>query len=267
VIGILAVAACSYTPPAPITPTDGAVDADLPPTDTPPDTTAPSRVGAPVAEWHFDETGGMTIADSVPGAPLALTLNAAAVVNQGGGGLTFNARSSAISGVTPHVNSDAKASSAVTLEAWVTAANATQGASSYSLIAAISVSSMLRNIGLEQRAGFWVGRVRTSTTSTNGDPTIISSAPVDPTKPTHLVLVADGTSRILYVDGVPAQSAPSGGGAFTGWDPNYRIRIGDEDGANRAWLGTIWFLAFHDRALTANEVMTNFLAGHDCDSC
>jgi hypothetical protein len=265
---VLLLGACSYTAPTPITGDDAPSLPDTePPVDSPPDQPTSARVGTPIAEWHFDALAGTTIADAVPGSPLPLTLSAAPMVTQVSGGLQFDARTNAASAVTPHVNAKIKASNALTLEAWVTPANVTQGSTTYAVVATISVSSMLRNLGIEQRGANWTGRVRTSASSLNADPEVSAVAQVDITKPQHVVLVADATTRTLYVNGVPFETTPSGGGTMTSWDPNYRIRIGDESGANRAWLGTIWFLAIYDRALSMQEVVTNFDAGHDCVGC
>ncbi|MCW5800892.1 MAG: LamG domain-containing protein [Deltaproteobacteria bacterium] len=246
---------------------------DAPPVDTPGDTavpidmsTTPQRTGSPRALWRFDESAGVTAGDSVVGQPITLTLPSGAGVTWGGGGLRFDARTSAVSAPTPHVNRDVRLSNAVTLEAWVTPAVASQGANNYAVIASTSVSVMLRNIALEQRGAAWVGRVRTTATTGNAEPAIIATAPIDTAMPTHLVLVADATSRVLYVNGEPFTS-PGAEGVMSGWDPNYKLRIGDEDSADRHWLGTLWLLAIHDAALTADEVMQNYRAGHDCSGC
>ena len=251
--------ACTYTTPnAGLDPIDVAVDQPL---------DAGPRVGQPIAAYTFDETSGTTAADSVPGDALTLTFSGTSMITWQDGGVRLNARSTATSITRPHLNADIKTSGAASLEAWVMPANATQGESSYALIAASSVSIMLRNIALEQRGNTWAARARTSATNANGEPAIVANVPVSTTEPTHLVVVVDASTRVLYVNGVAFQSSPEGGGTMTTWDPNYKFRIGDEDGADRAWLGTLWLVAMYDRALTPGEVMTNYLARHDCVGC
>jgi hypothetical protein len=176
-------------------------------------------------------------------------------------------RASVLSAPQPHVDRDVRAAGAVTIEVWVTPANTTQGTASYANVLSSSVSIMLRNFGIEQRGDAWVGRLRTSATNVEGEPAIVAPGTVVTTAPTHLVLTGDAAHRTLYVNGVAVETMPSDGGTFTSWDPNYRIAVGDEVGANRAWLGTIWLLAIYDVALQPNEVMQNFSAGFDCTGC
>lgn len=262
---VILVVACKFTPPSALSdaPIDTPIDV---PIDTPIDMSTGGRTGNPSALWTFTETSGNTVGDSVPGNPITLTLSPTSMVTQAVGGLTFDARSTAVSAPTPHINAEVKSSGAVTLEAWVTPANDTQGGTSYSVIAAVSVSIMLRNIGLEQRGNTWAARARTGATTVNADPEIVRTA-VDLTKPTHLVVVADATKRVLYVNGLPYMSMPIGNGTMTSWDPNYKLRFGDEDSADRHWLGTLWLVAIYDEALSDADIMQNFLAGHDCSSC
>jgi hypothetical protein len=257
------VSACSFKDGLVPAMRDSAVDA---PIDVPPDAFVQLRAPGAVAMWTFRETGGTTLDDAIPGKPIPLMLSPTSMVTHLDGSLRIDARSTAVSSPTPHVNADAKKTGGVTLEAWVMPADATQGAAQYAVIASITVSVMLHNISLEQRGGIWAARVRTVATTTSGDP-VIPGPIVDTSKPTHLVLVADATQRVLYVNGTPYVSAPEDPGVLTNWDPNFKIRFFDEDSADRHWQGTVWLVAMYARALAPAEIMQNLLAGPDCFEC
>ena len=125
----------------------------------------------------------------------------------------------------------------------------------------VSYSALIGQVGDK-----WIGRSRSNQTSGDAMPEITATAPIVANKITHLVLVANASARILYVDGMPYSSSPSGAGTVD-WDEAYKLRLGDAITYDRQWLGTIWLLAIYDRALSAAEVKQNFDAKHDCTSC
>ena len=82
----------------------------------------------------------------------------------------------------------------------------------------------------------------------------------------HVVAVYDGGVQRLYVDGRlrrdladigPLTQAPF----VTAWDPSYRLLIGDEDLANRQFVGRVYLAALYARALSPAEVQQNLRAG------
>ncbi|HEU0030799.1 MAG TPA: LamG domain-containing protein [Kofleriaceae bacterium] len=257
----IASAGCKFEP-VPLA-GDGPVDV---PVDVPTEQPRPERIAGATALWQFRETAGPMVADAVMSNPVNLTVQAGSLVSFGDGAITFDARSQVDSATSPHVNTDVRSSNAVTFEAWVTPANNTQGAGTYTVIAGITATVLLRNVDLEQRGPVWAARVRTTGTTTNGDPIIAGTIPVDTTKPTHLAVVADGSRRVLYVNGTPFLSTPAGGGSMN-WDANYKVRLGDESGGDRHWQGKLWLLALYDQALDEAMIRQNYLAGYDCPDC
>ncbi len=157
-----------------------------------------------------------------------------------------------------HLNTDVQASGRVSLEAWVMTPtipqNGTSGAPAR--LATLSVNAGARNIALGIRGADWTGEVRT-TSSVAGGPALL--APVSTGELTHLMITADGTQRILYVDGLPATMDLAG--ALSNWDPGYRMAIGAEPSLSNAWKGEVYLVALYARALGAAEVTQNFLAG------
>ncbi|GJL49660.1 MAG: hypothetical protein NPIRA01_08870 [Nitrospirales bacterium] len=51
------------------------------------------------------------------------------------------------------------------------------------------------------------------------------------------------------------------GQKFSNWDPNFTLQIGNEGTLDRPWLGSMFLLAMYDRALSRQEVLTNWMAG------
>lgn len=48
---------------------------------------------------------------------------------------------------------------------------------------------------------------------------------------------------------------------FSNWDPTFPLQLGNEPSLDRPWRGRIYLVAIYDRALTAQEIWTNFTAG------
>lgn len=219
-----------------------------------------------VSVWKFDESTGTTVGDSGSAQPVNLTVSGTSAVTWVAGGLRLDQRSQVQSGPA-HFNTDCRLADGATFEAWVTPADNTQGGANYAAIGSVSVNPFTRNLTLAQVADKWSGSVRT-TTSTNGDPPIESDPDTVRVEVTHLVLVADSAQRVLYVNGRPYLSIPTGAGDLTAWDNAYPLIVGDENnGYDRHWLGTVWFMAVYKKALSRLEVMANYAAGYDCSDC
>lgn len=256
---LVALSACSFTPPGEL-PIDASVPVDtVDAIDTPPGS---PRVGDPIALWTFADAAGATIADTRLTNPIDLTIVAGCTSSAADGGLTLQSTCTIQSAPQPHVNRDCKLADAVTFEAWVTAADEVQGAASYAVVAGITTNMVNHNVTLEQRGPLWAARARTSATSADAEPSIIAGIPVDSTQPTHLVVVEDATQRVLYVNGSPTPSTATG--SLSTWNADMRVVVGNELGADRHWLGTVWLVAIYDRALTEAEVQQNFAAGPTC---
>jgi hypothetical protein len=66
----------------------------------------------------------------------------------------------------------------------------------------------------------------------------------------------------LYVNGqFTGDVDPDGGGSLANWDNTLALVLGNETTGDKQWLGEIRFLAVHDGALTAAQVLQNFNAG------
>jgi hypothetical protein len=241
---------------------DGEVPIDAVVIDTaPPDAAGLLRTRAElIGLWEFDEAGGTTINDTSD-APVRLPLAVSV------GSVTFAASTMTPNGValiqsapSPHLNADVIGAQAVTLEAWVMPATASQGTiAAPVLVAGLSSNINSRNIALMQAGTRWVARVRT-TGDVNGKPDLMSTTDVTPGVMTHIVVVADATQRILYVDS-QAQAIDPAPAAPLGWDRSYRMLLGNEISQGRQWAGTFALVAMYRSALSKELLDTNFKAG------
>ena len=217
------------------------------------------------ARYDFNEGSGTQVHDLAGvGSPLDLTIKKASQVRWGAGSLQ-------VTGYTPIASSGpasplieaAKASNAVTVEAWVTPADVEQ----YSArILTLSPNATVRNLTLAQGvfnqhdATLVSLRVRTTATASSGQELFSPSGSIQPAL-THLVgtVAADGVIQI-YVNGVQvAQTQTSG--SLDNWNTSYRLILAGELPSGRGWRGTYHLVALYDRALSAEEVQQNYIAG------
>jgi len=214
--------------------------------------------------WEFNETMGSTMADTSGAMPqVPLTVNPPGMVTFSAGTMTPVGMVVISSGpARVHLNADVIASKAVTLEAWVMTSpgGGNQGTVTAPVVIAGLCSSInTRNISLLQAGKRWVARVRT-TPDANGGPDLTSSADITPGVMTHLVVVADATQRILYVNGKADVVDPAPGPPLN-WDTSYKMALGNELAGGRQWTGTFALVAMYNQALSSALVATNFTAG------
>jgi hypothetical protein len=154
---------------------------------------------------------------------------------------------------------DCTAGGGATLEAWAVpqfSAEGSPGEPAFVVGLAANVAS--RNIAILHAGNRWRALVRTST-ATDGAPALDSISAPSPATLAHVVVVADGTQRKLYVDGqLESMSAAS---ALQGWDPTYPMAMFDEYQHARQWTGGLALVALYDHALSQADVMRNYLAG------
>ena len=224
--------------------------------------------------YTFKEGVGDVVADvSAAKPPLDLTL-------EGDGAFEWNADGLAKtgSGIAIHQGSATKirtacmATSALTLEAWVTSASPDQIGPAR--IVTYSLDFTERNFTLGEGTGAepetatpgYSGRVRTTDSNVNGGPYLLYEADVA-TTPTHVVFTRDAEGlEVLYLDGVEVGSQMMKVGTFDNWDDgteDYRLAVGNELTLDRDWFGQLHLIAVFDRALSEDEVEQNFMAGYD----
>ena len=196
--------------------------------------------------YTFGEGSGATVNEVSGHTPLNLTIEDPSQVNwlpEGGLTLTGDTRLTSGSNATSLIAA-MKASGEITLEAWVQSAQVTQNGPAR--IISISGNSTFRNITLGQdytgSEYFYAARVRTSDNSTNENGLLNGGNFTADTRYAtlavqHVVYTrsADG-SETIYVDGTAVGSGTRLGD-LSNWD-NYPLLLGNEQGAERPWLGT-----------------------------
>jgi hypothetical protein len=104
-------------------------------------------------------------------------------------------------------------------------------------------------------------RLRTTQTSTNGMPAVVTPAKSLTEELTHVAYTRSRSGQArLFINGKLAaeQKVP---GDFSNWDGGYRLALANELSNDRPWLGTYRLLAIYSRDLTVEEIEQNFRAG------
>lgn len=158
-----------------------------------------------------------------------------------------------------------RAGNEITLEVWVRPANVTQDGPAR--LVGISGSKTQRNVTLGQGmhgnrpADLFMARLRTTTTSANGLPAVVTPPGTATTGLTHVVYVRGADNRaVLYVNG-QERGVLAVGGDFSNWDTQMPLLLGDEISEDRPWLGLYNLCAVYSRALSPVEVLHNYEAG------
>ncbi|MCA9912941.1 MAG: putative Ig domain-containing protein, partial [Anaerolineae bacterium] len=217
--------------------------------------------------YTFDEATGNVVHDvGGVGTPLDLNIDTPANVTWGAGTLTVNTSANITSpAAASKLYNALTATNAFTIEAWITPANNTQYGPTR--VATYSGDKFNANFTFGQGGGstdprdIFVGRIRTTTTNSTGQPSTDTAAGTANPVLTHVVLTraSDGTTR-FYINGVLVQTGTAGGN-LSNWNNSYRFGLANEFGSNRPWLGTYHLLAIYEQALTPTEVGQNFDVG------
>ncbi len=218
------------------------------------------------ALYTFDEGMGGTVFDvSGVGVPLDLRVNNTSRIKWVEGGLSVTGATLIASDEPAGKIVDAVSrSNEITIEAWIKPASATQ--TGPARIVTLSTDTSLRNFTLGQGVNdgsshLYGVRLRTTTSSLNGLPSLDTPHGTPSTKLTHIVYTrnASGTAR-LYVDG-QQQAAGTVGGTLSNWNTSYRFALANEFTGDRPWLGEFQLVAIYSRALSAAEISQNLSAG------
>lgn len=250
-------------PPGPPQPTQ------VPPTPIPTATPFPTplpgqgRVTAGlISLYEFNEGTGTTVTDtSGVGTAIDLSIANPGAVTWTSGALRVDSVTTiASTGPAAKVNSALTASNEVTLEAWIKPANVTQ--SGPARVVTVSTSTLSRNMTLGQDRLVYDARLRTTTTSLNGEPSTRASAGLSASELTHVVFTRTATGTVIYINGVLIGTG-NAGGTLSSWDSSFRLALANELTNDRGWLGELYLVAIYDRALTAGEVALNFVVGEN----
>ncbi|HVW02124.1 MAG TPA: DUF1549 domain-containing protein, partial [Planctomycetaceae bacterium] len=153
-----------------------------------------------------------------------------------------------------------KKSEALTIEAWIQPADVEQAGPAR--IVTQSRNPGERNFTLGQDKDRFEVRLRTTQTSTNGIPALVSTPRAASTELTHVAYTwsaREGKGR-LYVNGrLNAEQAFAG--SVSNWDDSYPLSLANELTGDRPWRGAYRLVAIYSRDLSAEEVARNHAAG------
>ncbi len=218
-----------------------------------------------IAMWEFSSGDGNLVLDKSDVEP-AMNLDLEGDFNWvGGNGIQFlpggKAQASIVS--SSKLASRIKSSNAYTLEAWVAPANVTQEGPAR--IMTYSDGNNSRNFTMGQTLYNYDFLHRSSSTDFNGQPALSTADADERLQATlqHVVMTFDPINgRRIYVNGeFTGDADPSSVGSLSGWSDSFVFILGNEATGEYPWEGIIRFAAIYDRALTQEEISTNFEAG------
>lgn len=214
-----------------------------------------------LALYDFSEAEGLVVRDRADaGPPLDLVIERPDSIRWVENGLRVEASAVIVSAEPARrLINTIKRTEGVTIEAWVTPANAQQ--TGPARIVSLSKSPSERNFTLGQDTDAYDVRLRTESTDRNGNPSTASRSGVVQPQLTHVAYTreAEGATR-LFVDGQPVGESTVGG-RLANWDASHRLSLANEVTGDRPFLGTLHLVAIYDRPLSIQDVQQNFAAG------
>ena len=150
-----------------------------------------------------------------------------------------------------------------TVESWVVPSNVTQEGPAR--IASYSGGDDIRNFTLGQTLYNYNFFGRSSLTDANAQPFVSTPDADEILQATlqHVVATYDPVNgRSIYVNGeLVSETYPIPGGTLTDWDDSFALVVGNETSTNFPWRGSVRLLAIYNRAMSAEDIQTNFEAG------
>ncbi len=217
-----------------------------------------------IALFEF-KTGTGTTAYDTSGIEPALNLTISGDVEWvGGWGLKINnGKAQATTIASRKLQELILATGEYSLEGWFAPANVTQEGPA--VIASYSAGVNARNFTLGQTLYTYDFRQRMSTTNANGEAALTTSDDDEDAQATlqHVVITYQpAAGRKIYVNGLDTGDVdPVLPGLLNDWDNTYAFVVGNEVSNNRQWQGTLRLLAIHNRALTQDQIISNYDAG------
>ena len=213
--------------------------------------------------WEF-KTGKGSVAYDTSGVNPALNLTLSGDVTWVGG-WGINVRSGKAQGSTSSSRKLATligATGEYSIEAWVAPGNVAQ---EDARIVSYSGGVDARNFTLGQTLYSYDFFNRGPGTGPNGEPKLTTSAADEDLQATlqHVIVTYDPVNgRRIYVNGAYTGDAdPAPAGALADWDDTFAFVLGNEVSNNRQFQGVYRLVAVYNRALTPEQVRTNFDAG------
>ncbi len=219
---------------------------------------------ATIAKYEFKTGMGNTVYDTSgvePSLNLTLSGDHSWV---GGWGVVFRptGKAQGTASASKKLSDMIKSTGEFSIEAWVNNANVAQ---EDAFLVSYSAGNNARNFTLAQRMYQYEAYTRSSETSANGNPVLLTNANDQDAQAAlqHVVLTYSPVEgRRLYVNGEFTGDADAqGGGSLAEWDDTFALVLGNETSTNRQWEGVMRMVAIHNRTLTQAQIQQNFEAG------
>ncbi len=217
-----------------------------------------------IALYEFKTGTGSTAFDT-SGIEPAINLSFSGAVDWvGGWGISFKdgGKAQGLTSTSKKLRDRLALTGEYSIEAWVAPANVVQEDAN---IISYSGSDTARNFTLGQTLYNYDIFHRSSNTDGNGGPALSTADADEDLQATlqHVVVTFDpANGRRIYVNGAFTDDTdPVTGGNLTGWSDNFALVLGNETSGNRDWSGSLRMVAIHERALTQEQISTNFGIG------
>jgi len=217
-----------------------------------------------IAKYEFQTGSGYTAYDTSGIDPAADLTISGDVLWAGGWGINVGAggKAQASTSSSAKLYNMIQATGEFSIEAWVAPALV---AVDNSYMVTYSGGDTTRNFTLGQTNQDYDFMLRSSNSDLNGMPQLKTpdAALLLQASLQHVVLTYDPINgRQIYVNGVNANVPdPQKGGTISNWDNTFALVLGNEVSGDRSWQGLIKFVAIHNRAMSAAQVLQNYNAG------
>ncbi len=217
-----------------------------------------------IAKYEFETGTGLTAYDTSGVEPSADLTLSGSVTWAGGWGINVGAggKAQASTSSSRKIHDLIAATGEYSLEAWVAPALV---AADKSYMVSYSGGDTVRNFTLGQTNQSYDFLMRSTNSDLNGMAQLQTPAAsmVLQASLQHVVLTYDPVNgRQIFVNGQSTGvTDPQKGGTLSNWDDTFALVLGNEVSGDRSWQGLIKFVAIHDRALTAPQILQNYNAG------
>ena len=215
-----------------------------------------------IARYEFKTGEGLTAFDSSGVDPAIHLQFNGDVTWEGGWGIRLNNGKAQGSTATSKKLSDMiRTTGELTLEAWLVPASTGQDDAH---IISYSAGPDARNLTLAQSgSNYQLFQRIGEATDGNGEPVLETAD--DPLQASlqHVAVTFDPVNgRQIYINGARnGATDPVSPALLNTWDDTFALVLGNEASSDRPWEGVIRFAAIHNRALTEEQIRTNFDAG------
>ena len=214
------------------------------------------------AYYDFSDSSGAVVKDrSGKPQPADLRIANLEAVGRGEGSLQLRGRTLIQSAKPPtRIVNAIRRSGEITVEAWIRPANISQ--SGPARIVTFSKNSTARNFTLGQEGDKFDARLRTTSTSSNGLPSLSTKPKSAKSNAlTHVVYTRNRTGRArIFINGRQREERDVAG-STSNWDSSFQLALGNEQDRGRPWRGTYHLVAIYSRDLTAGEIERHYEAG------